>query len=115
VAAELGDTEKAYRYFADTAITDLENKHGNTQAGIHVANMAGAWQGIIFGFAGMRAKQGLSFNPTIPDRWRAYAFKVRYQGRTIGVRVTPDGATFRLLAGEPLEIQVGDTPIRLDC
>ena len=63
MAAELGDTEKAYRYFAETATLDLENKHGNTQAGIHAANMAGTWQGIVFGFAGMRAKDGLRFNP----------------------------------------------------
>jgi alpha,alpha-trehalose phosphorylase len=105
--------EKAYRYFTDTATMDLENKHGNTRAGIHAANMAGAWQGIIFGFAGMRARRGLSFNPRIPKQWRAYAFKVRYRGRLIRMRVTPDNVTIELLAGEPLEIQVNDTPIRL--
>jgi alpha,alpha-trehalose phosphorylase len=114
MAAELGDIEKAYRYFAETAIMDLENKHGNTQAGIHAANMAGAWQGIIFGFAGMRAKEGLSFKPRIPSQWRAYAFKVRYRGRLINVRVTPEGPSFELLAGEPLEIRVDDVPTRLE-
>ncbi len=114
MAAELGYIEKAYRYFAETATMDLENKHGNTQAGIHAANMAGAWQGIIFGFAGMRAKQGLSFNPTIPPHWQAYAFKVRYQGRLIGVRVTKDGPEFKLLAGEPIEIRVGDETLLLE-
>jgi alpha,alpha-trehalose phosphorylase len=113
MAAELRDTEKAYRYFADTAIMDLENKHGNTRSGIHAANMAGAWQGIIFGFAGMRAKRGLSFNPTIPKQWRAYAFKVRYRGRLIGVRVTPGSASFELLAGEALEIRVDGRPVQL--
>lgn len=106
LAAELGDTEKAYRYFAETATLDLENKHGNTPAGIHAANMAGTWQGIVFGFAGMRAKDGLSFSPRIPLQWRSYAFKVRYQGRWIGVRVTQSGAAFELLAGEPIEIMV---------
>jgi trehalose/maltose hydrolase-like predicted phosphorylase len=114
VAAELGDTEKAYRYFADTATMDLENKHGNTRAGIHAANMAGTWQGIIFGFAGMRAKRGLSFNPTIPRQWRAYAFKVRYRGRLIGVRVTPGIATFELLSGEPMEIHLGGEAMWLE-
>jgi trehalose/maltose hydrolase-like predicted phosphorylase len=107
LAAELGDTEKAYRYFAETATLDLENKHGNTEAGIHAANMAGTWQGIVFGFAGMRAKDGLSFNPIIPQYWEAYAFKVRYRGRLIGVRVTKAGAEIKLLNGEPLEISVG--------
>jgi alpha,alpha-trehalose phosphorylase len=110
MAAELGDTEKAYRYFSETATMDLENKHGNTRAGIHAANMAGAWQGIIFGFAGMRAKRGLSFNPVIPRQWRAYAFKIRYRERLISVRVTPDQTTIKLLSGEPLEIRLWDTP-----
>lgn len=114
MAAELGDMEKAYRYFSDTATMDLENKHGNTRAGIHAANMAGAWQGIIFGFAGMRAKQGLSFNPKIPRQWQAYAFKVRYRGRVIGVRVTPGETTFKLLDGQPVEIRVGDTQVQLN-
>ncbi len=114
MAAELGDLEKAYRYFADTATMDLENKHGNTRAGIHAANMAGTWQGIIFGFAGMRAKDGLSFNPTIPQQWRAYAFKIRYRGRLIGVRVTPGEAIIKLLAGEPMNIKVGVNAIRLE-
>jgi trehalose/maltose hydrolase-like predicted phosphorylase len=114
VAAELGDTEKAYRYFAETATMDLENKHSNTESGIHAANMAGAWQGIVFGFGGMRAKEGLSFNPVIPKEWRAYAFKVRYRGRLIGVRVTSEGATFTLLEGAPIEILVGGARMALD-
>ncbi len=106
LAAELGDTEKAYRYFAETATLDLENKHGNTPAGIHAANMAGTWQGIVFGFAGMRAKDGLSFNPSIPKQWRSYTFKVRYRERLIGIRVTQEGAEFKLLEGEPLEVSI---------
>lgn len=113
LAAELGDLEKAYRYFAETATLDLENKHGNTPAGIHAANMAGAWQGIVFGFAGMRAKDGLSFNPRIPPQWRSYAFKVRYRGHQLAVRVTEEGAELRLLSGEPLEIQVAGEPLQL--
>jgi alpha,alpha-trehalose phosphorylase len=113
MAAELGDTEKAYRYFAETATLDLENKHGNTPAGIHAANMAGTWQGIVFGFAGMRAQNGLSFQPVIPKGWQAYAFKVSYRGRLIHVRVTPAGAQFELLAGAPLAIKVGGEAVRL--
>lgn len=54
VASELGEHDKAYRYFAMSVLTDLEDEHGNTNVGIHAANMAGAWQGIVFGFAGLR-------------------------------------------------------------
>ena len=114
MAAELGDIEKAYRYFTDTATLDLENKHSNTQAGIHAANMAGTWQGIIFGFAGMRAKGGLSFSPKIPGQWKSYSFKVYYRGRLIRLLVTQEGATFTLLSGDPIEIKVDNKPLRLN-
>jgi alpha,alpha-trehalose phosphorylase len=113
MAAELGDIGKAYRYFAETATLDLENKHGNTQAGIHAANMAGAWQGIVFGFAGMRAHEGLRFSPVIPAQWRGYAFKVRYRGRQIAVQVTASRASFQLLEGDPIEIQVNTELFKL--
>jgi len=110
MAAELDDIEKAYRYFSRTAFIDLENKHGSPQAGIHVANMAGAWQSIVFGFAGMRAKNGLSFQPTIPANWQNYAFKILYRGRVIKVMISQDEYSFKLIKGEPLDIQVnGDT------
>jgi maltose phosphorylase len=62
----------------------------------------------------MRAKNGLSFRPVIPSQWQAYAFKIQYQGRTVSVKVTQNGATFSLLAGEPLDIVVDGRPVRLD-
>lgn len=114
LAAELGDTYKAYRYFSETATLDLENKHGNTQAGIHAANMAGAWQGIVFGFAGLRAHDGLSFSPRLPKQWRAYSFKVRYRGSLLGVQVAQSGAIFTRLQGPPLTIWVGGRAVTCD-
>ena len=113
MAAEVGYKEKSYRYFVHTATTDLENKKGNTKDGIHAANMAGAWQAIVFGFAGMRAKDGLLFDPMIPEQWQGYAFKITYRDRLVDVRITHDGAEFRLLEGAPMEIQVGGKPMRL--
>ncbi len=113
VASELGYDDKAYHYFREGAFIDLENKHGNTEAGIHAAGMAGAWQSVVFGFAGMRAGDGLSFAPAIPEAWEAYAFKVRYRGRLVAVRVTPEGMSFDLLEGAPLEIRVNGEVVPL--
>ncbi|TKJ28159.1 MAG: kojibiose phosphorylase, partial [Chloroflexi bacterium B3_Chlor] len=44
LATELGETEKAYRYLHRTANSDLKNIHGNTDLGIHAAELGGAWQ-----------------------------------------------------------------------
>ncbi|WP_081772993.1 hypothetical protein [Bacillus sp. EB01] len=47
-----GYKEKAYRYFNETSRLDLDNTHGNTIDGLHLANMGGTWMAIVFGFAG---------------------------------------------------------------
>ena len=123
MAAKIGDVDKAYDYFMETARLDLDNTHGNTRDGLHLANMGGTWMAIVFGFAGLRIKEdGLGFAPVIPRQWKAYAFKVRYRGRLIAVRVEQaDGgnggtdagmsvARFELLEGDGLEIRVhGET------
>ena len=75
MAAKLGYKEKAYGYFDETARLDLENPHGNTKDGLHLANMGGAWIAIVYGFAGVRMKEsGLSFAPSLPDQWNCWNF-----------------------------------------
>lgn len=117
LAAELGDLEKAYAYFAQTAIADLQNKKGNTSAGIHAANMGGAWQAIVFGFAGMRvggqSGEGLSFRPKLPPQWTGYRFHVTYRGRLIELDVTQTQTTATRLEGDPITITIDDHPVML--
>lgn len=106
MASEIGDTEKAYQYFMDTALMDLTDIQRNTVDGVHAANLGGTWLGIVFGFAGMRqSEQGLSFRPTLPEQWEGYAFTIQYQGRHIKVRVAGEGTTYTLKSGAPLEVQ----------
>ena len=58
VASDIGYHEEAYRYFSDSARMDLDDYHNNFYAGVHGANMAGTWQALINGFAGMRMHHG---------------------------------------------------------
>ena len=114
LAAELGDVEKAYSYFGDSAVMDLQNTKGNTRDGIHAANMAGTWQSIVFGFAGTRAWQGeLSFAPTLPAAWQSYEFQMSYRGRLLHVRVDSEGANVQLVEGEALSVVVAGEEVRL--
>lgn len=106
MASEVGHRDKAYAYFMHTARMDLDNTHGNTFHGVHTAAMAGAWMGIVYGFAGMRAHRGaISFNPTLPKGWTHYRFELVVRGRVLEVRVTPERTEYRLLDGEDLDIQ----------
>ena len=114
VASDIGEYAKAYRYFMATARMDLDDLHGNTQFGIHVANMAGAWLCLVQGFAGMRTERGvLSFKPHLPEGWREYSFKVTFQGRLIGVHVHAKGAEFALLQGAAISILLDGEELHL--
>lgn len=113
LASELGMKEKAYEYFRGSARMDLDNTHGNTGDGLHMANMAGAWMCVVNGFAGMRAGETLSFRPFLPKGWTGYQFKIRYQGRVVQVEVDASGAVYRLISGEPMSILADGKTIEL--
>ena len=97
LACRVGKQEEACRYFSESARMDLDDYHENFYAGIHAANMAGTWQSIVFGFAGLRRVNGIpEFSPILPDGWKGYAFSIRYQGSLLKVAVNVNGAVFTL-------------------
>ncbi len=105
MASKLGYSEKAYRYFNETARLDLENTHGNTKDGLHMANMGGTWLGIVYGFAGVRLKEnGLSFSPVLPAEWNLLEFHLRYQGRVLKFHKNRQSTVYTILQGENLSI-----------
>ncbi|MFC4025248.1 glycoside hydrolase family 65 protein [Oceanobacillus longus] len=103
MASKLGYQDKAYAYFNETARLDLDNIHGNTKDGLHMANMGGTWLGIVYGFAGVRVKEsGLSLVPNLPKQWDSLEFHLQYQGRLIHVKMGKDGVSYSLIEGEEL-------------
>jgi len=114
MAAEIGERDKAYQYFVSTARMDLDDYHGNVKDGVHIANMAGTWMGIVYGFGGLRQIDGrLSLRPSLPDGWTGYSFTITHQHRLIRVRVADGAVTYTLLEGEPLPITHEDEPVLL--
>lgn len=115
VAARLGMTEKAYRYFDISSKLDLTNAHKNTGDGIHTANMGGTYMGIVYGFGGLRIREeGVSFRPSIPRQWDSYSYRVVYRNSVLEIRTDREQTVFRLSAGEPLYIRVYDRELYLD-
>ncbi|MFL5820389.1 MAG: glycoside hydrolase family 65 protein [Solirubrobacteraceae bacterium] len=105
VAAEVGQLELAYDYFAEAALMDLENLEHNTRDGLHIAALAGAWISAVAGFGGMRDHDGsLSFAPRLPERLSRLAFRVCFRGRHLKVEVDNHRARYSLLRGQPLEV-----------
>jgi alpha,alpha-trehalose phosphorylase len=105
VAAEVGHTDLAYDYLAESALLDLHDLQRNTRDGIHLAALAGTWFALVAGFGGLRAPGGkLSFAPRLPDRLKRLKFNLWYRDRLLDVSVTPESATYALLQGAPLDL-----------
>ena len=105
VAAETGHLELAYDYFGETAFIDLRDLAFNTRDGVHLAALAGSWLVAVAGFGGMRdTEDGLAFAPRLPSQITRLAFRLVYRGRRLLVEVTPGGARYELLDGDPLDV-----------
>jgi alpha,alpha-trehalose phosphorylase len=112
VAAEVGQLDLAYDYWGEAALTDLQNLHGNSGHGLHIASLAGGWTVAVAGFGGMRDHDGqLSFAPRLPSRLTGLGFRVVYRGRCLRVRITQEQAVYQLVSGEDLEITHHGEPI----
>ncbi|SFC57050.1 alpha,alpha-trehalose phosphorylase [Alkalibacterium subtropicum] len=106
MASDLGQMEKAYNYFMDTALMDITDLQSNTRDGVHAANMGGTWMSMVNGFGGMRlVEDRLHFRPRLPKDWTCVTFKVQFRHRLIKVSISKDDTEYTLIKGEPLVIR----------
>ena len=93
VAAKIGYTDWARRYFMKTASVDYT---GNTRqylgtlyiGGTHPAANGGSWNTAVFGFAGVSyTKDVLDISPHLPQQWDAMEFSLLWQGVRLHVSI----------------------------
>ncbi|CAL6967321.1 maltose phosphorylase [Lactiplantibacillus plantarum] len=110
LAADLHYEDKAVAFYNRTARLDLDNYNNDTVDGLHITSMTGGWIAMVQGFAGMRVHDGqLSYWPFLPKQWTKYSFRQVFRDRIIEVTVDHDGTTLKLIAGEPIDVQVDGT------
>jgi alpha,alpha-trehalose phosphorylase len=115
VAAEVGHLELAYHYFRETAFIDLWDLAGNTDDGLHLAALAGAWLVAVCGFGGLRDHgEILAFAPRLPAPLTRLSFRLQYRGRGLRIDVGSDHARYELLDGEPLDLLHHGEPFTLE-
>lgn len=91
VAARIGKTDDAYRYFLEAGGIDINDGMGNAANGIHAATLGATWQALVKGFGGMHLMEsGLSIKPNLPDNWNAFSFNVQWHGQKLNVRTEKD-------------------------
>ncbi|MEV7573682.1 glycosyl hydrolase family 65 protein [Pseudarthrobacter sp. NPDC089323] len=121
MAAEVGYSKEALEHFTNAVFIDLDDTHGNTIDGVHIASTGGVWSSLVCGFAGLR-DQGPApyFDPRLPAEWNALTFHLKIRGRLLRVQLTAGSITLSVQEGEPLEVDVrgqvqtvGDDPVRV--
>ena len=115
LAAELGKEEKAVELYARTARLDLDNYNNDTDDGLHITSMSGAWLAIVQGFAGMRVKDGLlHFKPFVPKNWQGYDFKINFRGSLLDVQVIGGEVTLTVEEGPELAVYLNDELVQVN-
>ena len=105
LAARLGRSDKAYEMYLRTSRLDLDDYNNEVHEGLHITSMGGTWMSVIYGFGGMRIREGLlSFEPMLPENWKTLSFKILYRGRVLQVGIGKDKVGIKSLEGEGLDL-----------
>ena len=110
VAARLGDSALALRYFRDSAAIDLTDSAGGSAGGVHIATLGGLWQVAVLGFAGLRSgADGIALDPKLPPDWPGMRFATQWQGRHLKVRIAGDTVEVTLARGDAMHVVLRGT------
>jgi alpha,alpha-trehalose phosphorylase len=121
MAAEVGYPDAALEHFTNAVFIDLDDTHGNTIDGVHIASTGGVWSSLVCGFAGLRDQGALPFfDPRLPSGWESLAFHLKIQGKLLLVELDAEAITLSIHSGEPLDVDVrgqvvtvGTEPVRV--
>lgn len=112
MASRINNPEKAYHYFMKTLKLDLKNLHHNTKDGLHIANAAGAYMAIAYGFGGLRIKpDGIHLRPTKPHHWDSISFGFALGSASVRVSISYE---LEIYSDKPVEIFVDSKKYMVD-
>jgi len=98
-ASDMGQPERAYKYFLKSTRIDMDDEHNCAWQGIHSACAAGAWLAVVRGVAGIVFREdAIEINPNMIPWWKAVVFKIIWHGQVI--KVTLSNGEMQLLSME---------------
>jgi alpha,alpha-trehalose phosphorylase len=84
VASRIGEKDIAFDYLLEVFKIDFENTHGNTNHGLHIANLGGTYLAMVFGLLGLRIHEnGLTVRPIRPTGLPGYSIQIMYHGNQV--------------------------------
>jgi len=115
MAAEVGYGKAALDHFTHALFIDLDDTHGNTIDGVHIASTGGVWSSLVSGFAGLRDQGAVPyFDPRLPAEWDGLEFHLKIQGRLLHVGLEQDSISLTVRDGAPLEVDVRGELLTVD-
>jgi maltose phosphorylase len=115
LASRIGNIEKAYELYLQTARLDLDDYNNEVGDGLHITSMAGTWLAIVEGFGRMRIHgDKVHINPMIPVHWKSYSFHARFRGILFEVKVSQNELLILNLSDTSLEIVISGKEFLID-
>jgi alpha,alpha-trehalose phosphorylase len=115
ICAAAGHFELAHNYTYEAALVDLRDLHENTEDGLHIASLAGAWTALVAGFGGLRDDEGdLALDPQLPDGIERLCFRLRWRGFRVTVEAGHDEVTYTLRDGPDATLTIRHAGERLE-
>ncbi len=114
LASWIGKPEKAYEMYLRTARLDLDDYNNEVNEGLHITSMGGTWMSVVYGFGGMKIRDGLlSFDPKLPEKWNGLSFKILYRNRILEVKIEKEKVIIKHLQGEALDLYLEGSKMHL--
>ncbi|MCD8301321.1 MAG: glycoside hydrolase family 65 protein [Clostridiales bacterium] len=89
LAADMREMDMAYDFFSKSVDIDMGPVMTTSDAGIHAASFGGIWQGVVYGFGGLRMLGGkLRIDPALPKEWSGLKYTFIWKGQDIAVDIT---------------------------
>jgi maltose phosphorylase len=105
LASEIGYHAEAYEFAQYASRLDLDNYNRNTREGLHTTSLSAAWMNLVYGFGGMRSDgELLSFEPSIPRKWKSYSYRMIYRDSVVEVRVDKKEVHLRTVQGPGVKV-----------
>jgi len=110
ILARAGRLKEAVGFLQLAQDIDLDDVTGSTAGGLHLADLGGLWQALVFGFAGVCVTgpddDALVVDPHIPSGWDELRITLHWHGRRVRLRCQNDAV--HVACTSSVRVRLGD-------